>query len=98
MLHRPVQLLRLERDQVRERDLAKLDRHVQDSRDLDRQLVVGLGDPQVAGFALAGSWVRPVGLWHCTLLRPSPFLCEKYPCSSHLSLIPPSFFFLVLVQ
>ena len=66
MLDRPVQLLRLERDKIRERDRAQSDGYVQDARHLDRQLDAGLGDAHVAHLALAGRWVRPAGLWHGT--------------------------------
>lgn len=68
-LDRPLQLFRVERHEVRERDLPEPDRHVQDARDLDRQLVAGLGDARVAHLTLAGDRVRPAGLWHCTLTR-----------------------------
>lgn len=64
MLYLPVQLLRLERDKVRERDRTKPDRHLQDARHLDRQLDAGLGDAHVAHLALTGRRVRPAGLWH----------------------------------
>jgi hypothetical protein len=63
LLNRPVQLLRLECDQVRECDVAKLGRHVQDARDLDRQLVAWMGAPDVANLFVAGGRVWSVGLW-----------------------------------
>jgi len=68
-LDRPLQLFRVERHEARERDRPEPDRHVQDARDLDRQLVAGLGDAHVAHLSLAGGRVRPAGLWHCTLTR-----------------------------
>lgn len=64
MFHRPVQLFRLERDKVRERNGTQLDGYVQDPRHLDRQLDTGMGDPDVADFTPAGRRFRPVGLWH----------------------------------
>lgn len=64
MLDFTVQLLWLERDQVRERDRPELNRYVQDARDLDCQPVAGLGNPYVAHLALAGRRVRAIGLWH----------------------------------
>ena len=63
LLNRPVQLLRLECDQVRERDVTKLDRYVQDTRDLDRQLVARMGAPGVANLTVAGGRVWSIGLW-----------------------------------
>ena len=64
MFHRTVQLLRFERDKVRERDGTQLDGYVQDPCDLDRQLDTGMGDSHVADFTPAGRRLRPVGLWH----------------------------------
>lgn len=64
MFNRPVQLFRLERDKVRERDGTQLDRYVQDPCHLDRQLGIGMGDSEVAGLTPAGRRFRSVGLWH----------------------------------
>ena len=68
-LDRPLQLFRFERHEARERDRPEPDRYVQDARDLDRQLVAGLGDAHVAHLSLAGGRVRPAGLWDSTLTR-----------------------------
>ena len=92
MLDRPVQLLWLERDEVRERDCAEPDGYVQDARDLDRQLVAGLGDAHVADLALAGGRVRPAGLWH------SAWLGSQLPCQLTNFCFPRPPSFLVLVQ
>ena len=74
MLNRPVQLLRLERDQVRECDGPEFDGHVQDARDLDRQLDARVGAPKLANLALAGGRVRPVSVRHgASILRPTLF-------------------------
>ena len=91
MLDRPVQLLWPERDQVRECDRAELDGHMQDARNLDRQLVPWLGDPHVAHLALASGRVRPFGLWHRAWLLPHVPL-SQLPLPRSLLL------FLVLIQ
>lgn len=78
-LDRPVQLLWLERDQVCKRDRAELDGYVQDARDLDRQLVPRLGDPNVAHLAPAGGRVWPAGLWHRAWLLFRAFLALFLP-------------------
>ena len=64
VFHCSVQLLRLERDKVCERDSTQLDRYVQDPCHMDRQLGIRLGDPDVANLTPTGRWLRPVGLWH----------------------------------